>query len=194
MADNRKGTTFVRRRFNKQMTDYYPAANTLVKIVEQDEGDRTGEEPEEEERQEEEEKQNEGESRQDKEGTHGKDRIKKDNKTETQRAQKGTQMKKHYINDWPSSPTYTAYFPTLNGGLRIAAFRHERVSIKRSETHGWGLFLDTSPGVWEVNQREHLQRSRRPQHFDPGPLCRYHGPRYKTATLITVVMDNNDYI
>ena len=72
--------------------------------------------------------------------------------------QKGKQGKKYYINDWPSSPTYTAYFPTLNGGLRVAAFRHERVSIKKSETHGWGLFLDTSPTVWEVRERTFAEK------------------------------------
>ena len=200
MEKKRKGQTFVKGRYNKQMTDYYTTTTasktTLAHIEEQDAEDETEEEPDNTQKNDEGEDQpTEGATKRDDTGNRrGKDKKEKDKSTTTQKDQIEKKQSKHPIRDWPNKPTSTCIFPTVNGGMRIAAFRNKRVSIRPSTTHGRGLFLDASPGTWEVNNRSHHQRSRKPQYFDPGPVCRYHGPRYTTATLPVEVTDNNDYI
>ena len=41
---------------------------------------------------------------------------------------------------------------------------------------------------------EHTSRGKKSQCFEPGPICRHHGPRYTTATLPLEISESNDYI
>ena len=187
IKNKRKGQTFVQGRYNKQMTDYYTATTktTTPHIEVQDEEKQ--EEQDSTQWNEGEEQAEENDSMADKTGNKG-GRGKREKKTRLEKKQA-----RHPVHDWPNKSQNTCIFPTVNGGMRIAAYRNERVSIRPSTTHGWGLFLDASPGIWEANNRVHLHRHRKPQYFDPGPVCRYYGPRHTLATL-PENHNANDYI